>query len=302
MAHRSLVVGLIAACLAIPCGAQSGRQSASERGKEVIHLIAQGDGSGTPITVARDSFDLYDGGTPQTIETMQVDQSAVRLVLLVDNSKTLKVSVDDVKSAAHALVGELYKGDSMMIVGFEETAYILQDYTTNLDALDATAETKFRKQGLPKLFDALSATVSDAFGGIGNEKRILVLLADGYDEGSKEKFDDVLDTLQRENIVVYVVQAPDRTRNASRLNGPKPLQAVAALAEKTGGRVFPLSDLKTAAKTITEEVRVNWYRVVYTPRGVDRLSERNILIMRRSEDGPILRTKASFPAHRSARG
>ena len=284
-----------------PAAGQSGRQSGSERGKEVLYVIAEGDGSGKTVAVGRDAFDLYDGGIPQTIETMHLDQSPARIVLLVDNSKSLKAEVEQIKDAAKALVNELYEGDKLMIIGYEESAYVLQDFTTNLDQLDATAEQNFRKQGLPRLFDALAATVSDAFGAVGAEKRVVVLVSDGYDNGSKEKFDGVLETLQRENIVVYVLQATDRTRNASRLEGPKPLQAVEQLVAKTGGRAFPLADAKTAAKLITEETRVNWYRLVYTPRGVDRLMARNILLMRHVESGPVLRTKASFPSHRSRR-
>ena len=106
--------------------------------------------------------------------------------------------------------------------------------------------------------------------------------------------------LQRENIVVYIFQAPDRTRNASRLEGPKPQQAVARLTEATGGRAFPIGESASAAKIITEELRLNWYRAVYTPRGVDRLVERNLLIIRHGEGGPLLRTKSAFPGRRAS--
>jgi hypothetical protein len=77
--------------------------------------------------------------------------------------------------------------------------------------------------------------------------------------------------------------------------------AAARLTSGTGGRAFPISDAKAAAKAITQEVRLNWYRAVYTPRGVDRLADRNILLMSRDESGPVIRTKSSFPAHRTRR-
>ena len=282
-------------------GAQSGRQSDSERGKEVLYVIVEGDGSGETTPLRRDAFDLYDGGASQTLETLALDQAPARIALLIDNSKSLKASIDELKGAARALVSELYEGDKMMVIGFEESAYILQDFTTNLDALDATAEEGLQKKGFPHLFAALAATVTDAFGNIGGEKRVIVLISDGYDNLSKEKFEDVLATLQRENIVVYVLQVPDRTRNASRSQGPKPQQAILKLTTGTGGRAFPIKEAAAAAKALTQEVRLNWYRAVYTPRGVDRLAERNILLMARNESGPVLRTKAAFPAHRSRR-
>ena len=296
----SIVVACVAAasCLA-GAAAQSGRQSGSERGKQVLHIIVEGDGSGGGSSLRREDFDLYEGGAPQSLEGLQLDQSAARIVLLVDNSRTLKTTIDQIKEVARAVVNELYEGDQMMIVGFEESPYVLHDFTNDLDALDATADSKFQKQGFPRLFDAMSATISDALASVGTEKRAFVLISDGYDSGSQTKFDDLLATLQREDIVVYVLQAADRTRNASRLEGPKPREAVERLTTGTGGRAFPLGEAATAAKIITEELRLNWYRAVYTPRGVDRLVERNLLLIRRGEGVPALRTKSAFPGRRT---
>ena len=290
---------LSAACAA-GTAAQSGRQSGSERGKQVLHIIVAGTGAGGGTTLRKEDFDLFEGGTPQTLETLQLDQSPARIALLVDNTKTLKIGVEQLKGAAHALIDELYEGDQMMVVGYDESPYVLQDFTTSLDALDATADSKFQKVGFPRLFDAIQATVLDAFSTVGSEKRALVLLTDGYDNGSQSKFDEVVALLQREDIVVYVLQAPDRTRNASRLEGPKPQQAVQRLTAATGGRTFPLAEAPAAAKVITEELRLNWFRGVYTPRGVDRLAERNVLLIRHDSAAPPLRTKSAFPGRRAS--
>jgi Ca-activated chloride channel homolog len=293
----ALLTFLALVATGVSASPQSGRQSGSERGKEVLHIIVEGQGKGATIPLPRDAFELYDGGQSQTLETLTLDQTPARIVLLVDNTKTLKASVDDLKAAAHALVDELFEGDQMMVIGYDQSAYVLQDFTTRLDALDAAANDKFQKQGFPRLFDAISATILDAFGGVGAEKRAIVLVSDGYDNLSKEKFDGVIAALQRENIVVYVLQVPDRTRNASRIEGPKPQKAVETLTTATGGRVFPISEATTAAKLITEELRLNWYRAVYTPRGVDRLVERNVLLIKH-DNSLVLRTKASFPGRK----
>ena len=297
--RATVAVALMALVSAFAAAApQSGRQSASERGKQVLHVVVEGNGSGGGVQLRKEDFDLYEGGAPQTLETLQLDQSPARIVLLVDNSRTLKLSVDEIKGAARALINELYEGDQMMIVGYEEAPYVLNEFTSDLTALDATADEKFQKQGFPRLFDAISATLDDALEGVGAEKRAVVLITDGYDSNSKTKFEELLARLQREDIVVYVLQAPDRTRNASRLEGPKPREAVQRLTVGTGGRAFPLADADQAAKIITEELRLNWFRAVYTPRGVDRLVERNLLLIRRDEGQPALRTKAAFPGRR----
>jgi VWFA-related protein len=304
MSPMSRIAVSLALAVATATGAagQSGRQSGSERGKEVIHIVVEGNGSGTTIPLKKEDFDLFEGGIPQPLEALQLDQSAARIALLVDNTKTRKIGVDQLKAAAHSIINELYEGDQMMVVGYDESPYVLQEFTTNLNELDATADDKFQKSGFPHLFDAMDATIEDALRSAGSDKRAIILVTDGYDNGSQTKFDELLAKLQTEDIAVYVLQAPDRTRNASRAEGPKPLAAVQRLTEGTGGRAFPLADAATAAKLITEELRLNWYRVVYTPRGVDRLNGRNLLLMRHDEAGPAFRTKSSQPGRPGSGG
>jgi VWFA-related protein len=295
---RLAATAIAIAALAAVATSQSGRQSGSERGKQVLHIVVEGTGAGAANQLKKEDFDLYEGGAPQTLETLSLDQGPARIALLVDNSRTLKIGIDAIKNAARALVNELYEGDQMMIVGYEEEPFILQEFTNDLNALDDTADSKFQKDGFPRMIDAISATLDDALATVGTEKRAIVLITDGYDRDSKTKFDALVARLQREDVIVYVLQVADRTRNASRLEGPKPREAVERLTVGTGGRAFPLDEAATAAKIITEELRLNWYRGVYTPRGVDRLLERNILLLRR-DDGPALRAKAAFPGRKT---
>lgn len=297
MAAICLLMGLIGFAGGGVSG-QSGRQSGSERGKQVIHFIVEGTGSGAGSALRKEDFDFFEGGVPQTLESLTLDQSPARIALLVDNTKTLKVDLAEVQAAARALVNELYEGDQMMVVGYDDSPYLLQDFTKDLDLIDKTIDSKFQKAGFPKFFDAISATLLDAFSSVGTEKRAFVLITDGYDDGSQTKFDDLIAQLQKEDITVYVLQVRDRTRNASRLQGPKPRVAIERLTTGTGGRAFPVSDAPMAAKIITEELRLNWFRAVYTPRGVDRLVERNLLIIKKNETGPAIRTKGSFPGRR----
>ena len=61
-------ISTIAAIVVVASGtlAQSGRHSASERGKQVLHVIAESDGSGTTRSIRKEDFDYFEGGAPQT--------------------------------------------------------------------------------------------------------------------------------------------------------------------------------------------------------------------------------------------
>ena len=273
--------------------AQSGKGGASGRRTETLNVIVRAP-EGKIVT--RDEFDLYDSGIPQEIETFSRLDAGSRIVLMIDSSASLKADADALQSAAVALVNELYEDDEMMMVGFNETAEIIEDMTPNLSTLH-TAATKIIRKGFPSLYDALIA-VSDALAHqakTGLEKRVIILISDGYDSESKTRFDDTLYALQEGNIILYAIQVKDRTRGALLRDKPKPPAALQRLTEGTGGSIYPIEEVSEAAKLIADELRKNWYRLVYFPSGVNPINTRRLLLMSRS-DSIKLRTKGSHPS------
>ena len=245
--------------------------------------------------VSKDDFDLYDANVIQEVENFGKLDVGSRVVLLVDSSASLKVESAALQKAALDVINELYSDDQMMVVGYNDVPEIIEDMTPDLTKLQATPNKLVRK-GFPNLFDALIA-VSDAFAHqakTGVEKRAIILISDGYDSDSKTKFEEALNELQDENVVLYAIQAPDRTRGSLVRGKPKPPAALAQLTGGTGGTIFPFDKASDAAKSVAEDLRNNWYRLVYTPSGVNTLNTRRLLIMPRSK-GLEIRTKGSHP-------
>lgn len=246
--------------------------------------------------VTKEDFDLYDSGTAQEVESFSRLDSGSRIVLMVDDSSNLRAEPDALKKAVDAVVGELYADDQMMIIGYNEAAEIIEDMTPDLKALEA-ASSKLNRKGFPNLFDALIA-VTDSLSHqakTGIEKRAIILISDGYDSESKTKFDDALRALQDENIVLYAIQTTDRTRGALLRDKPKPPAVLDLITTGTGGAIFPFDKASEAAKTIADDLRKNWYRLVYIPSGINTINVRRLLLM--SHDKKIeLRTKGSHPS------
>ncbi|MFY9609942.1 MAG: VWA domain-containing protein [Blastocatellia bacterium] len=246
--------------------------------------------------VTKEDFDLYDSGTAQEVESFSRLDSGSRIVLMVDDSSNLRADPDALKKAIDTVVSELYADDQMMIVAYNETAEILEEMTPDLKALEA-ASSKLTRKGFPNLFDALIA-VTDSLSHqakTGIEKRAIVLISDGYDSESKTKFDDALRALQDENIVLYAIQTTDRTRGALLRDKPKPPAVLELITTGTGGAIFPFDKAAEAAKTIADDLRKNWYRLVYIPSGINTINVRRLLLM--SHDNRIeLRTKGSHPS------
>jgi hypothetical protein len=129
----------------------------------------------------------------------------------------------------------------------------------------------------------------------GVEKRVIILISDGYDSESKTKFDEALRALQDENIILYAVQVTDRTRGALLRDRPKPPAVLEQLTAGTGGAIYPFSHITEAAKMIADDLRKNWYRLVYTPSGINTINARRLLLMSHSKDIEF-RTKGSHPS------
>ena len=128
----------------------------------------------------------------------------------------------------------------------------------------------------------------------GFEKPAIILISDGYDSGSKTKFQNALYSLQDENIVLYAIQVADRTRGALLRDRPKPPAALQRLTVGTAGAIFAFDKVTDAAKIIADDLRKNWYRLTYAPSGINTINERRLLIMTHDKNVE-LRTKGSIP-------
>jgi Ca-activated chloride channel homolog len=250
------------------------------------------DSSETPVTSKQ--IALYDNGVEQTIKSFSPDPSPARIVLLVDNSLTIRADVEKLEQAAREFAYEIYEGDKLLIVGYDEQAEIVIDWTDDSKKIEAALKS-FRKKGTPHLFDALKAVSEEALRPLvaTSQKRVIVIISDGVDRGSKTKFDEILGDLQLQDITVFAVQAPDRTGGALRRDMPKPKEVVKKLAEETGGRVFPINEPQVAAKAICDELRKNRYILSYSPTSIPYGENRRLLLV--ADTGVTVRAKTIQP-------
>jgi VWFA-related protein len=290
---RALALVLTLACLIGNLLAQAGRRAhpTNEATATLNVVAARTDKASGPIT-SKD-ISLFDNGVEQTIKSFSPDLSAAKIVLLVDNSLTIRADVDKLEAATLEFAYEIYDGDKLLIIGYDYNAEIVSDWTDDAKKIETKLKT-FRKKGDPHLFDAIMAVLNDALEPLSAQKRAIVVISDGLDRGSNTKFTQALSALQALDIAVYCVQATDRTRGAIRRDVPKPRQVIDDLAEGTGGRIFPIDDSRAAAKTICDELRKNRYVLSYLPQSVPFSEARRLLVM--GERGIDARAKTMQPA------
>lgn len=274
--------------------AQAGRRNRpSGEGATLLSVVAKRQDS-TADSINSANVALYENGVEQTIKSFVPDPAPARIVLLVDNSLTIRADVERLEAAAREFAYEIYEGDKLLIVGYDNEAEIIADWTDDAKKIEASLKS-FRKQGAPRLFDALNAVADQALLPLSatTRKLVIVVISDGLDRGSKSKFTATLNALQSLDITVYALQAPDRTGGALRRDQPKPVQVINKLVEGTGGRVFPITESGEAAKAICDELRQNRYLLSYFPSSASSFDARRLLVV--ADAGINIRSKTFQP-------
>jgi len=294
-ARKILLESLILVMFATFANAQSGHsaKNATNSDGTILSVVAtRAKDSKEPIKT--ENLYLYENGIEQKIKNFSFDPSPAKIVILVDNSQTIRADIDKLQKATMEFAYEIFEGDQLFVAGYDEKPEIIQEWTDDAKKIEASLAT-FRKQGNANLFDSLNATVAEVLLPLmpGTRKTAVVLISDGLDRGSKTTFDKVLGQLQNNNITVYALQIPDRTGGAFRRNQPKANQVIEQLTEGTGGKVFSIDEAQTAAKFIADELRKNRYLLSYLPTNTSTYDARRVFLV--ADEGITVRTKNAQP-------
>lgn len=261
-------------------------------GAVVTVTASREDKKADPIRI--ENLFLYENGIEQKIKNFSFDPSPSKIVILVDNSQTLPTTVEALKKAVMEFTYEIFDGDQLFVVAYDEKAEIIQEWTDDAKKMETGLAT-FRKKGNPYLFDALDVTVDQILVPLmpGTRKTAVVLIGDGLDRGSKTSFDLALNKLQNQNVTLYALQIADRTGGAYRRDQPKAPAVITQLAEGTGGRVFQFDEAQDAAKAICDELRKNRYLLSYVPTNTSNYDARKLFLI--GDAGINIRTKTAQP-------
>jgi VWFA-related protein len=291
--HPCLVYAGVMALLLAICGAlmaQAGRRPvASTDAGVLINIVAKHTDKSTAQITAR-QLSVYDNGVEETIRNFTPDPSPARIVLLVDNSLTIRADVEKLERAAREFAYEIFEGDKLLIVGYDEEAEIVSDWTDDAKAIESSLKL-FRKKGQPHLFDAARDVIEQSLRSMPGQKKVIVVISDGLDRGSKTSFENILAELQKQDITVYAVQAQDRTRGAIRRDVPKPKVVIDKVVEGTGGAIFSIDEPAVAAKSICDELRKNRYVISYLPSSAPFGEQRSLLVL--GDEGIMVRAKTA---------
>jgi VWFA-related protein len=248
----------------------------------VYAVVRQKSGRLIP-NLTKDDFTLVEDQQPQVITYFSREaDTPLTLGILVDTSPSQGRVLDVEKSEAEAFLEQtLRPKDLAFVMHFDVEVELLQDFTADLHLLDkAIDETEINGGGVrttgtfpsgdaggaTHLYDAVYLSARDL---LKNEvgRKVIIMLTDGEDQGSKVKIDAALQAAQKADVIIYSIDIRDRSFYSHAGLGYGGEGVLKRLSEETGGRVIQANnqrDTSEAFQQIARELRTQ-YLLGYTP-------------------------------------
>lgn len=277
--------------------------------------------------LTRDEFAIFEDGIKQNIELFGSVEEPFSVALLLDSSGSTEASLEQIKSAAMAFIGNLRPHDRVMVVSFNDSVEVLSELTNDSVRL-ASAVRSIKPGEFTQVYEAVYTAVWERLHDVAGRKAVIVF-TDGIDTASSEiSEEDTLDAvIESEDIIVYPIRYATRedverrmearmeARFRAHSSGPESISGkieqskreldrayrtadeyLQQLAEMSGGiveRADRLGDLKAALGRIAEELR-HQYLLGYYPSNRQKDERARKITVRVTRPNVIVRARPAY--------
>jgi VWFA-related protein len=238
----------------------------------------------------KENFELLEDGKPQTIKYFSAESNLpLTLGILIDTSASQENVLPMEQEVGGAFLSQIMREKDMaFVIDFNIGVSLLQDFTSSTRRLKAALNSvkinsggqaatlgipgqgggPVPTQGQPKgtlLYDAVYLASHDQMAQQ-VDRKAMILLTDGVDQGSQYKIKDAIEAAQKADTIVYVLLCADRGFYG--FGGYGGEGEMRKLTSETGGRVIDVGNkpekLKAAFDQISQELRSQYY-IGYVP-------------------------------------
>ena len=241
----------------------------------------------------RGDFSVWEDGIPQTIDSFLYQDLPVSMGILVDNSGSMRDKRAAVDAAALELVRASNPHDEAFIVNFSDRAYLDQNFTSNIDALERGLS-HIDSKSTTALYDAVVASADELTRHAKQPKQVLLIITDGADNASRLRLEQAVRRVQRlGGPVVYSIGLlfGDDKEEAQRAQTD-----LETLSRETGGiAYFPpsLQDVDEIAGEVAQDIR-NQYTIGYhSTKAADLGGFRSVRVAAKSPNHKTLIVRTS---------
>jgi Ca-activated chloride channel family protein len=243
VAAASALAGLSAVALA----AQQPQGPIFKAGTQVVSLfVTVADAQKRLVPdLAQGDFEVFDNDKPQAITYFDNSIHPITVVVMLDTSGSMTLTIDLLKRAAEQFLIRLLPDDKAKVGAFNDKVQISARYSNNRDQLISAVKDLDYGNGT-RLWDAVAMSL-DELKGIDGRKVILVF-TDGDDTASKVGLGSMIERARAEEVMVYAIGLESHFMNQT----TKPDGGLRKIADETGGGYFELKKTADLAPTFTK--------------------------------------------------
>ena len=249
---------------------QEGFKIGVEVNMVTVPVTVRKPGGGFIKELSQKAFRVLEDGEEQEILFFAQEGVPTRIAIVLDISGSVRPEWGSIKFSTKKFVDNLKADDQFALVTFNTETRLKMDWGRDAHRLDAVLTSVYCKDNT-NLWDAVWVVCNDVFKGI-KEKKAMIIMSDGLDNGSSVSYNEMLDVAIRSEAMVYVVSKTEAVRQSIMYemakqrvyeNIPQELFVSADLALRkltyeTGGRVlYPNSfgQLDNIYAQVDEELR-----------------------------------------------
>ncbi len=256
-----------------------------------VFFVAKDKHGGLIGDLTKKDVEVEEDGKPQTVSFFEKDTNVpLTIAMMIDTSGSIGAQDTlplEQEGGIEFLRSVMRKGDLSLVIHFDLDVELDVDLTDNFQALDkAIRATRVNVGGyqgpIPNnvggthLYDAIVLACNEELRQEAGRK-VMMLITDGEDEGSKYTLTDALMAAQKADTIIYPIyfQPSLGMRFNIGFSGPQYMgnpSVLNRLAKETGGKAYyprSVKDLRKTFDQITSDLH-SQYRLGYTPASTRR--------------------------------
>ena len=243
----------------------------------------------------QEDFQVFDNGKPAPITLFVAETQPISVITAIDTSGSMTLVLDLVKEAAEAFVLRLLPKDRALIATFDDQVRMMKGgFTSSRDDLVRYLRTEVRYGNATHLWDAVYESTARL-----NEetsRKVVLVLSDGEDFGSRLDGEAVLAKARDEHVMVYVIGMRNRYFNGQQWIVSRPDGFLKKLTLQTGGGHFEISrttELNSTFSRVADELH-RQYLIGIAPAQLD--GKLHTLDVRALPPGMTTRARKNYTA------
>jgi Ca-activated chloride channel family protein len=286
---------LLAPIVGVQLAAQQPQGPTFKIGTQVVSLfvtVADAQKRLVPDLTKYD-FEIFDNEKPQPITYFDNSIHPISVVVMLDTSGSMTLTIDLLKKAAEQFLIRLLPDDKAKVGAFNDKVQISARFTSDRDELvGAAKDLDFGNE--TRLWDAVGMSLDELKGVEG--RRVILVFTDGDDTASKTGLGTVIDRARAEEVMIYAIGLESNYFNGQRMVRSKPDRGLRKIADETGGGYFELEKTADLAPTFTRVAQElhSQYVIGFTPTQLDGRVHK--LAVKMKQAGMTARARRSYVA------